>query len=328
MLTPMQTKKGLAMPLILGLALLVIIIIGAFWYIGSNDNVATTDTVDGTASGENSVTAQGTPVTANGSNTTSGQAVAGWKTYSNAKYGYSIRYPSNWLVGDVAAPTAAATDEVFAAHTASGDMSFRVEVMKNEPQGLDNAPTQTTVTVAGVTRMAYVYPAGRTQCPGGGLEDCSVFIVPIYQNGNWYVLTADGYARTVTGVQADILKSFSFGPSVTTKFENKVYGFAFEYPSNWKVTDLSATVAGKQTAMAKIASPVRKDIAGYEQSGVQYVLKLSFADGKVSIVEQGFIRADTASSQNPTKVTLTPSALSATTEYKIGQQIITSAEVK
>lgn len=316
------------MPLVIAIIALIVIGGGVWWYMDSSDtdDMAMVNETNGNG---NVTGSQQNGATTNGDTSVSSdnpQVVAGWKSYSNTKYGYSIRYPSNWVVGNLAAPTASAAPEVFAVHSTDGTMSFRVEATKTEPKDLNDAATQNTVSVAGVTRKAYMYPTGRGQCPGGAFEDCSMFVVPVYEGGTWFVMTADGSARNVAGVYADMIASFSFNVASAQTFENKVYKFSFSHPSDWKVTDTSATQGGKVTAAARIASPIRYDMAGYAQAGAQFVLSLNFDGGKVTIVDQGFIKADTAASATPTKIQLTPAVMSATAEYKTAQAIVASAK--
>ncbi len=322
----MQIKKELITPLVIAIIALIAVGGGIYWYASSSD------TDEGALTDENTTGTQQngaatTGGTSGGSNNTAGtQVVAGWKTYTNQKYGYSFRYPSNWIVGNPSAPSSSASAEVFGVYTQDGKMAFRIEAKTGEPKDLNDAATQVTVPVAGLSRMAYMYPTGRTQCPGGVSEDCSMFIVPVHNNGTWLIMTAEGNARSVAGVYADMIASFNFDLPSAQTFENKTYKFSFSHPSDWKVTDMSSTQTGKVTAAARIASAVRNNLAGYENIDVQFVLSLNFDGGKVTIVDQGFIKADTAPSAIPTKLQLTPAALSATTEYKTAQAIIASAK--
>ena len=138
---------------------------------------------------------------------------ASLKTYANSKFGYSVQYPSSWVVGPDK-PIVDAVNKIRSAVTLyPTDESRHLSILVNEKEWLIKMETLFTqeVTVAGAKYTAYIFPEGyECHMADPDRKDCSFFVVPIFRDGVWYELHAQGDARAITSEWSKILSSFKF----------------------------------------------------------------------------------------------------------------------
>ncbi len=141
------------------------------------------------------------------------------KTYTNAKFGYSIQYPDGWIVDPEQAiiDTVNKIPSVVEIHTA--DNNKRLSILINEREWLLKHSTsfKQPIAIGEAQHTAYMFPRGH-ECGMADHEtiDCSFFVVPIFYNGMWYELHAMGGAQTVTNEWRSIVSSFRFTTALPT----------------------------------------------------------------------------------------------------------------
>lgn len=134
-----------------------------------------------------------------------------WKTYTNKQFGYSVRYPSGWIVE----PDKPIMDNVnrlrssVAIHAPDNSQGISITVNEKKSMLPYEALFTQEITINGTKQTAYIFPSGYEFCDALK-DDCSFFIVPIYRDGVWYELHARGNARTINEQWKDILSSFKF----------------------------------------------------------------------------------------------------------------------
>lgn len=179
-----------------------------------------------------------------------------WKTYTNKKFGYSIRYPGGWIV-ESDMPIMDSVNKIrssVAIH--APDNSLGISVTVNDKKSMIPYESLSTekIIIDSVERTAYIFPNGYEFCDTHK-DDCSFFIIPIYRDEVWYEIHARGNARVISEQWKDILASFVFvsGADVSesdisvpgmSKYTDSDFGFSFWYPSGWKVTNISQTGRG------------------------------------------------------------------------------------
>lgn len=141
------------------------------------------------------------------------------KTYTNAKFGYSIQYPNGWIVDPEQATIDTVNKILSAVDIHTPDNTKRLIIVVNEREWLLKHGTdfKQTIPIARTHQTAYIFPEGH-ECRMADPEriDCSFFVVPIFYNDMWYELHAIGDAQTVTNEWRDILSSFRFTTSLPT----------------------------------------------------------------------------------------------------------------
>lgn len=143
---------------------------------------------------------------------------ANWKTYTNATYGYHIKYPSDWKVSAASVVSNGKDQEVWVTHQdAAGSVDRKIVILAGvDSDGnlsyLRTAPVTSQATVAGESQAVYIFPKN-PGCVEGELSDTpcySSFAVPIYRDGIWYELIANYSADTYAGTYKDIFSTFGF----------------------------------------------------------------------------------------------------------------------
>ena len=104
-------------------------------------------------------------------------------------------------------------------------------------------------------------------------------------------------------------------------YANLNYGFSVTYPPTWTLTDISYSDSQKH-GMINLESPIRYDIAGYEKSGANYLLQVSFLNGP-TIIQNSFIKSNTSELEKDRSIPLNE-RLKNTDEYRDSQKIITT----
>jgi len=161
--------------------------------------------------------------------------VADWKTYENKDLGFSFKYPSKWLVekkqftGDlveylsVMVPTSGnlidRNDPKSKISLASELIGIRVRT--NDGWGKDGIKSGETV-----------------------LNKTDKFVISyLIITGHTGTSAKEIYNETIPA----LLASFKFSGSTTSTsdwktYENKDYGFSFEYPSDWEVNNININI--------------------------------------------------------------------------------------
>lgn len=94
---PVSNQKGLMLP-ILGVAILLIIVAGGAYYLGTQKtNPINQPTMQDTTQNITPAATGYSPTTTSSSNLQTSEN-ANWQTYSNTEIGYSIKYPMNWII--------------------------------------------------------------------------------------------------------------------------------------------------------------------------------------------------------------------------------------
>ena len=142
-------------------------------------------------------------------------ALATVQKYENVRYGYSFEYPNDWVIE----PERQIVDEVnqilseVTIHDSTN--THKVSVLVNKKEWLLKHETLFTAstTVNGSIHTAYLFPEGyECRMADPEAEDCSFFMVPIFNNGVWHQLYASGEAQTVSPLYQDIFSSFAITP--------------------------------------------------------------------------------------------------------------------
>jgi hypothetical protein len=136
------------------------------------------------------------------------------KTYTNAKWGYDIKYPTDWSVGKEES-ILDKTNKIFSTvNIQAADKKHSVLIEVHDVGTGDllrfEAPSQDKITVNGKPYTAYIFPEGyECRMADPEAKDCSYFMIPIPRETVTVILYAFGDARSVTDVYKDIFSTFA-----------------------------------------------------------------------------------------------------------------------
>jgi len=140
-------------------------------------------------------------------------SAANTKIYTNIAFGYSFSYPNNWVLEPETSVVDAQNDmpSMISVHDAKlfSPQRFSVTINRKERTLKNEAPKTESITVAGQTVTAYLFPNGKDCKPTKTDPDCSFFLIPIQRNGVWYEISVANEAATLDAYRT-ILASFKF----------------------------------------------------------------------------------------------------------------------
>ncbi|MFA6588089.1 MAG: hypothetical protein WCT08_03395 [Patescibacteria group bacterium] len=201
---------------------------------------------------------------------TNSDATAGWKTYTNAKQGYSVKYPSNWVTQ---------VQNTNGGEVANGNITTfwsKPNYKDLIPEGTEWVPTDTlyyfrvhyqdessaanavdpntkklsseAITVGGISGLKEAYQGAYGKWT----------VVYVTKNGIKYGLYLPDKTAEQQAHASTILSTFTFlDQTVGWKtYTNTEYGFSFKYPASWKETDYTASAD----------SPLNSDGVKFEDS--------------------------------------------------------------
>ena len=135
------------------------------------------------------------------------------KLYNNTAFGYSFSYPTNWVLEPETSVVDAQNDmpSIVSVHDTKpfSPQRFSVTINRKERTLKNEAPKTESITIAGQTATAYLFPDGKDCKPTKTDPDCSFFIIPIQRGGVWYEISVANEAVTLDAYRA-ILASFKF----------------------------------------------------------------------------------------------------------------------
>lgn len=211
------TRVGILIATIL---ILAIIGSGAYFVMHQNSRSATSSEESlGDSQTPSTTSNQILPIEQQSAATSTSSPAIHLKTYTNAKFGYSIQYPDGWIVD----PEEAIIDSVnkipsvVDIHTADNNKRLAIVVSEKERLLKYSAIFKQPIAIGETPQTAYMFPRGH-ECHMADPEriDCSFFIVPIFYNGMWYELHAIGGAQTITNEWSSIVSSFRFTTALPT----------------------------------------------------------------------------------------------------------------
>jgi len=146
--------------------------------------------------------------------------MAGWKTYTNSEFGYSLDYPSNWSLNAESTSNGSisgnrlyilppnplstqAVDEDFSIlirDASKESLNLTTERQKMQYPNQYVTYSETTVTIGGVT--AYLYQKSN--------DDDSTKNILLAHNGYFYYIDTHGIRSTVKAQLDQILSTFKF----------------------------------------------------------------------------------------------------------------------
>ncbi|MEK7506391.1 MAG: hypothetical protein AAB572_02190, partial [Patescibacteria group bacterium] len=147
--------------------------------------------------------------------------IAGWKTYLNQKYGFSIVYPPNWLLND----------QSFT-YMADENISIRI-----------TAPTRTDLS-----EQSGLYPHFYIQLYPGNVSESVSSVVMGFRSEYGFEVTPVGSPELVQLKNTSEQPEYKIAKQIVEKskywgsvdywqtYSNKQYGVEFKYPSNWYQT--------------------------------------------------------------------------------------------
>lgn len=214
-----STSRGfISLGIALAIAIMVgaVLVAGGWWYLNQSSTPETSVTMElPTTQKDSNMQSQKSLQPA----TTQTNATANWKTYTNATYGYRIKYPSDWSVTSETVinknlPSAVTISDPNKTHHVeidvavnAADLTARVRAEKTTPVLPDYRQEQ--ITIGNNSHIAYLY---ETECDLGESAplDCSQFRIYILgENDTVYILYASGDARTVSDLYQNIFSTFS-----------------------------------------------------------------------------------------------------------------------
>ncbi|MEK7631900.1 MAG: hypothetical protein AAB445_03470 [Patescibacteria group bacterium] len=186
----------------------------------------------------------------NANTNTAVDPTAGWKTYTNATQGYSVKYPSDWVTQVI--------DSETGAENPVGEVTTfwsKADYKKLIPDGTEWMPTDTLyyfrVTYKDASAVANAKDPNTKKLSSTAINVGGVAgVKEVYQGayGNWTVvyLTKGGltYGLYLPDKNADqkvlaatILSTFTFLDETAgwKTYTNTQYSFSFRYPSNWSL---------------------------------------------------------------------------------------------
>jgi hypothetical protein len=206
----MKTTKGFA-PILIVLLIAVVVGGGSYYAVNKNkadkrqanvevDTQATTTTSQATSTGKNNgAIVPGTP------------PQVAWKTYSNAQFGFEIKYPSNWKVEEQTNP-----------------FKVRIYDIKNPgKQDTDQPSNQIVITERSAICSTADWAGGseianyKQACHVAGLT-----------------LTAQSISQASTDIENQIIATFKSTKPAQVNWKtymNSQAGFSFKYPETFKI---------------------------------------------------------------------------------------------
>ncbi|GEM_PF-2921768 len=109
-------------------------------------------------------------------------------------------------------------------------------------------------------------------------------------------------------------------------YRSEQYGFEVKYPSNWNVNDENLTSFTSNNLSLQIESPLVYDIPSYEKAGAIFLLDLELND-PTRIGHSFSIKVKDPKNETMVILPASDSMLVSSAEYKIAQDIITSAQL-
>jgi hypothetical protein len=138
--------------------------------------------------------------------------VAQTKTYTNSRYGYTLQYPSDWIV-EPEKQIVDGTNKIYSyvkIHDPTDSKSIDIQVDAKEWMLKYEALQQDKIIIDGTDETAYIFPSGYESCEEESPKACSFFEIPIKRGNTWYDLGAKGDAQTVSDFYRNIFSTFHF----------------------------------------------------------------------------------------------------------------------
>lgn len=137
------------------------------------------------------------------------------KLVQNSKYQYQMNFPRDWVVSK----EKSIIDDVnkiaslVTVYSLNQDQKVSIIVNQNESLIKNSAIKTEIIKINGENRTVYMFPEGyECHMRNPNKKDCSFFIIPIYHNGYWYEIKAEGKAESVSDLYREILSTFKFIP--------------------------------------------------------------------------------------------------------------------
>jgi len=196
----------------------------------------------------------GTVVTS-GATATTGATVtdetASWKTFSSAKYGFSAKYPENWLINDyvseskrlyILSPDRKAkldAGRIVRLYDVSVNIyTTASELPNNQTKKLsfENWIKEEADNYGFTSRKATTFDGGIGYV-GKGTGEITTYLMFVVKNGIIYQIET-GESETPSSTEQSIIDSIKLiTPDVTADWKtytNKDLGISFKYPNTWK----------------------------------------------------------------------------------------------
>ena len=206
-----------------------------------------------------------TPAVAPAVTPTQTVSTADWKTYTNTKYGYLFKYPSNWFVGG------SILDREDVDYSTSDNVCINKEkgcldaigfsvIVKDNPSNLD---LDAFVTKIEKNSNGDIYKHESLKLAGGdGLKstlssECSGVgcdLLRFYIGRDNKIININYEPGQSVSTYNTILSTFKFtSSSVSTAdwktYSDKTNGFSFKYPGDWSGPDSSSTALNAQLTL-------------------------------------------------------------------------------
>jgi uncharacterized protein (UPF0333 family) len=135
-----------------------------------------------------------------------------WQTFTNKKYGYTIRYPKAWIQSEEKTYVDEANKSMSVVNLYKADMkeSVSVEVSHNDlTVPLRSKVFKTNaVKINGTTTIAYIFKSEYNECQTKAEDVCGYLLIPLHYDNVWYIIGADGSFERMEYLIKKVIPSF------------------------------------------------------------------------------------------------------------------------
>ncbi len=136
------------------------------------------------------------------------------KTYTNIKFGYKIKYPADWQVGEEKSIIDNVNNIPSLVNISDNDgHSISIEINKKDRIFIYDALIKEDITIGSSTKTMYIFPNGY-ECYGyeddEDIRDCSSMTVPIKKDGVYYSLSVGNDIKNFKDIYIKIFGTFEF----------------------------------------------------------------------------------------------------------------------
>ncbi len=176
---------------------------------------------------------------------TPSDTASNWKTYTNAKYGFEVKYPAAW---GVISNTEAGANIGDPANPDTARMSVFVETEDPEAKILD--------TYGIANSEAYVFQGveGKKLTGESGVTGKPVNVLVVKKGNLYYEIS------TPPEIFEQVLAGFMFGPQAV-EYKNTQYGFTFSLPASWQGYSIFTQTSGGWSWQAHDVNDSQKIVA-------------------------------------------------------------------